>query len=165
MMRNHGHNGATPSWGLDLARRHLDEAARALATAVPPPGELHAIVDGAMQVSTALAEVVDTLIRQAPAALDGHGHGDGHLLRELEYDLRGMHGCLVTAPLLLAPARDDLDTLATGGNAEHSEEDTMLDDTPTADLADQQRPARPDPADVADQHRHVPVIADDEPWP
>ncbi|QRP44740.1 hypothetical protein [Amycolatopsis sp. FDAARGOS 1241] len=59
----------------------------------------------------------------------------------------------------------------------------MLDEAPTHDVADQQRPARPepfddeqvprgigdsldaDPADVADQHRDAPVIDDGEPWP
>lgn len=57
----------------------------------------------------------------------------------------------------------------------------MLDDIPAHDLVAQQQLARPedadleditfgdvleaDPADVADQHRAVPVIGDDEPWP
>ncbi|MEV4605056.1 hypothetical protein AB0K15_47915 [Amycolatopsis sp. NPDC049253] len=59
----------------------------------------------------------------------------------------------------------------------------MLDEAPAYDVADQQRPARPDPADdeqvlrglgesldadpadVADQHREVPVIDDGEAWP
>lgn len=58
----------------------------------------------------------------------------------------------------------------------------MFDEKPAADIADQLRPALPseepeseeidfdsireaDPADVADQRRIAPVLADDEPWP
>ncbi|QRP50974.1 hypothetical protein I6J71_25470 [Amycolatopsis sp. FDAARGOS 1241] len=59
----------------------------------------------------------------------------------------------------------------------------MLDDAPAHDVADQQRPARPepgedelpltgvgnlleaDPADVADQRRDAPVLEEGEPWP
>ncbi|MFI5614080.1 hypothetical protein [Amycolatopsis sp. NPDC051903] len=59
----------------------------------------------------------------------------------------------------------------------------MPDEAPAHDVADQQRPARPepaddeqalrgigdlldaDPADVADQHRDAPVLDDAEPWP
>jgi hypothetical protein len=55
----------------------------------------------------------------------------------------------------------------------------MSPETPANDVADQMRPARPygdveeyddigvteaDPADVADQHRTVP-LPEDEPWP
>jgi hypothetical protein len=62
--------------------------------------------------------------------------------------------------------------------------DRVLDDAvPAHDLADQQRPARPDPAeeaqeveqpedvleadpaDVADQRRVAPVLDETEPWP
>jgi hypothetical protein len=201
-MSTHG-NGTAPQHGLAQARGHLDAATRALATAAPGPHELHAIVDGAMRTCTALADFVATLLTQVPAALDGYGGPDRHLLRELEYDLRAMHGCLTTAPLLLAPARDDLHTLTASvtetvpagdaGDADHTEETRMFDETfdkaPTHDVAAQQQPAYPDhdddpasgpgtvvddgaadvleadPADVSDQHRPAPVLADDEPWP
>jgi hypothetical protein len=144
-----------------------------------------------MQVTTALADLVATVMRQAPAALNSTHE---RVLHELLADLRATHGCLTTGPLLLAPARDDLQHLVTGthhpGPAGHDVHDgekgpAMLDEKPINDVADQQRLACPDaaidesspedidvteiveadPADVADQHRSAPVIGDDEPWP
>lgn len=69
----------------------------------------------------------------------------------------------------------------------HEQDDTfdgVLDAAPAGDVADQQRPARPeptddddhddrdrdevldaDPADVADQRRDAPVLDETEPWP
>ncbi|WP_020496935.1 hypothetical protein [Sciscionella marina] len=90
---------------LEYARDHLTAAGRCLTTQAPGLAELHASVDGAMQVTTALADLVATLIHQAPAAL---GHRSDLVLNEFLADLRAMHGCLSTGPLLLAPARDDL---------------------------------------------------------
>lgn len=123
-----------------------------------------------------------------------------------------MHGCLTTGLLLLAPARDGLYRLITnqaahpattqeGGLAmlHHQPNDTfdgaldngVLDAVPADDVAEQQRPARPeptadehdhdevleqildgvrdvleaDPADITDQRRDAPVLDDTEPWP
>lgn len=67
----------------------------------------------------------------------------------------------------------------------HKQDDTfdgVLDAAPAGDVADQQRPALPeptdddhdhghdemldaDPADVADQRRDAPVLDETEPWP
>ncbi|HJP75740.1 MAG TPA: hypothetical protein VJ914_15835 [Pseudonocardiaceae bacterium] len=66
----------------------------------------------------------------------------------------------------------------------HQQDDTfdgVLDAAPADDVADQQRPAHPeptddddqdhdevldaDPADVADQRRDAPVLDETEPWP
>lgn len=166
---------------LEQAHDHLAAAERCLATRTPGPVELHAAVDGVMRISTALADLVATVMRQAPATLD---HRSDPVLTELVADLRAMHGCLTTGPLLLAPARDDLHQLLAhrhtttqhGGPA-------MFDDAPAHDVADQQRLARPepgddehvfpsvaetldaDPADVADQRRDAPVLDEGEPWP
>lgn len=107
-----------------------------------------------------------------------------------------MRGCLTTAPLLLAPARDDLHALTASvtdavpaGDADrtdHSQEIRMFDQAPAHDIAAQQQLAYPDQdddpatdlgaavdnaaadvleADVADQHRPAPVLANGEPWP
>ncbi|HVW40212.1 MAG TPA: hypothetical protein VHC18_02575 [Amycolatopsis sp.] len=93
---------------LDQARDHLAAAARVLTVDTPGPAELHAAVDGAMRMSTALGEFVATVMRQAPATLD---HTNSTVLNELLADLRAMHGCLTTGERLLAPARDDLHEL------------------------------------------------------
>lgn len=93
---------------LEQAHDQLTAAAACLATRTPAPAELHAAVDGAMRISTALADLVTTMMHQAPAALDDTS---GPVLTELLADLRAMHGCLTTGPLLLAPARDDLHQL------------------------------------------------------
>jgi hypothetical protein len=183
--------GATVSGQLKHSRDQVTEAEHILTERPPKLAELHAAVDGAMQVTTALADLVATVIRQAPAALNPT---HAQVLQELLADLHATHGRLTTAPLLLAPARDDLHHLITGNHhpspADHDVHDgekgpAMLDEKPLNDVADQQRLARPDtasdesspediditeimeadPADVADQHRSAPVISDDEPWP
>ena len=166
---------------LDQARDQLAAAERSLNARAPGPAELHAAVDGAMRVCTALADLVATVMRQAPVTLD---HSSGPILNELLADLRAMHGCLTTGPLLLAPARDDLHHLVTNQHAGPA----MLDvAAPAHDLADQRRLARPepaedqqalqalqalhgiedvleaDPADVANQHRDAPVPDASEP--
>jgi hypothetical protein len=167
---------------LDQARDHLAAAERSLTARAPGLAELHAAVDGAMLVTTALADLVATVMRQAPATLD---HGSGPLLNELLADLRTMHGCLTTGPLLLAPARDDLHQLVTNQHAGPASLPAAAP-APAHDLADQRRPARPepadveqalralhgiedlleaDPADVANQHRDAPVLEEGEPWP
>jgi hypothetical protein len=152
-----------------------------------------------------------------PSAGPGDGANIAPVLDALLADLRARHGCLTTGPLL-APARDDLHRLIThpattaathrtttqkGGPAMlgHQPNDTfdgalddviddVLDDAaPVGDVAEQQRPAHPapadddhdevleqildgvgdvldaDPADVADQRRDAPVLDETEPWP
>lgn len=209
---------------LDHAREHLAAADRVLTARVPDPVALHAAVDGAIRLANALAGLVTTVMRQAPAGLDhraghsaspdaaGTGAHTGSILDELLADLRAMHGCLTTGPLLLAPARDDLYRLITnqathpvttqeGGpamrhhkpdhTADGALDDDVLDVVPADDVAEQQRPARPeptadehdhdevleqilngvgdvleaDPADITDQRRDAPVLDDTEPWP
>jgi hypothetical protein len=95
-------------------------------------------------------------------------------------DLRAMHGCLTTGPLLLAPARDDLHRLIThpattaathrtttqkGGPAMLGHQpndafdgalDGVLDDASVGDVSEQQRPAHPEPTD--DDHDHDEVL-------
>ncbi|WP_436499705.1 hypothetical protein [Actinokineospora sp. HUAS TT18] len=161
---------------LDQARDHLAAAERSLTERPPGLTDLHATVDGAMQVTTALADLVATLMRQAPDAL---AHISGPVLNELLADLRATHGCLTTGPLLLAPAREDLHHLVSNLHAEPMADDTV----PAHDRADQQRPARPEPvpdeqafhgitdvleadlADVIDQRRDAPILDDSQPWP
>lgn len=166
-------NGIAPVNGqLEQARHHLTAATQRLTSRTPALGELSAAVDGAMQVTHTLAELVSTVLRQAPAILEGTHQ---RVLDELQADLRAMHGCLTTGPLLLAPARDDLHQLLTqpGGHP------TLSDATPRHDVADQKRPVYPDvegatngidtalvteadPADVVDQQREVSVLDDTE---
>jgi hypothetical protein len=107
---------------LDQAHGHLAAAERVLTARVPDPAALHAAVDGAIRLANALADLVTTVMRQAPAGLDhgtypntdpSSGADTGPILAELLADLRAMHGCLTTGPLLLAPARDDLYRLVT----------------------------------------------------
>jgi hypothetical protein len=93
---------------LDQARDAVTAAASALGARVPSLAELHAAAEGAIQVSTALADLVATMMRQAPGALDRAHQG---ALNEVLADLRAVHGCLTTGPLLLAPARDALHLL------------------------------------------------------
>lgn len=99
---------------LKRARDQLAAAEHALTAATPTPAALHTVVDGAMQISAALATLVQTVRQQAPTALD---HTSGPLLEELRADLRAMHGCLITGHKLLAPARDDLQHFVTNPNA------------------------------------------------
>ena len=61
--------GATVSGQLEQARDQLTEAEHILTDRPPELAALHAAVDGAMQVTTALADLVATVMRQAPAAL------------------------------------------------------------------------------------------------
>ncbi|WP_158885848.1 hypothetical protein [Amycolatopsis anabasis] len=169
---------------LERASRLLLDAEHILATRPPELPELHAGVDGAMRVADALAEFVRAVSRQAPAALAGRR--EAQVLGELLADLHAVHGCLITGPRLLAPARDDLCRLLTTRQLDGSGGPVMPDDIkPAADVADQQRPALPDddtgldelaladqlrqsaaleadPADVAEQHRVIPVTADEE---
>ncbi|KAA9157746.1 hypothetical protein FPZ12_024195 [Amycolatopsis acidicola] len=111
---------------LEQAHDHLAAAEKCLATRTPGPVELHAAVDAAMRIGTALADLVATVMHQAPAALD---HRSDAVLTELVADLRAMHGCLTTGPLLLAPARDDLrQLLAHPHTTAQHEGPTMPDD-------------------------------------
>ena len=157
---------------LEQARHHVTAAERFVTARAPRLAELHAAVDGAIHVNTALAELIATVMRQAPATLD---HTHQAVLHEVLADLRAMHGCLTTGPLLLAPARDALHLLVTNRQAGPA----MLD-APAPDRADHQRPGRPfdavevlhgagdvleaDPADVADQRRDAPLVDEGEPW-
>lgn len=75
----------------------------------PTPEDMHAAVDGAINATVALAELVNAIRAKAPAAL--RSEPDPFLVRELQADLHAMHGCLTTAPLLLAPSREDLANL------------------------------------------------------
>ncbi|MBA0127969.1 hypothetical protein H0B56_20690 [Haloechinothrix sp. YIM 98757] len=97
---------ATQDRGVDALLTDAEEALRgaehALQARAPDPGELYHVVDGAMRVTTTLAELVETTRQRAAECLDGE------VLSELRADLQAMHGCLITGPLLLAPARDDL---------------------------------------------------------
>ncbi|KMS91491.1 hypothetical protein [Prauserella rugosa] len=154
---------------LNQAHAELVSADQQLATTSPRVAELDVAVRGAVATSTALADLVTTLIRQAPRTL---GHTHPQTLDELLADLRAMHGCLITGTLLLAPACDDLHQLHT----HHQQGTTMpTEETPTNDLADQQRPAHPEPtttnhqlrrpedtleanpADIADQDHEQPL--------
>ncbi|OLT00593.1 hypothetical protein BJF90_34765 [Pseudonocardia sp. CNS-004] len=93
---------------LDQARDAVTAAASTLGARVPSLTELHAAAEGAIQVSTALADLVAIMMRQAPGVLDRAHQG---VLNEVLADLRAVHGCLTTGPLLLAPARDALHLL------------------------------------------------------
>jgi len=99
---------------LQHARDQLAAAEQALTSSTPTPAALHTAVDGAMQISVALATLVQTVMHQASTALD---HTSGPLLEELRADLRAMHGCLITGHKLLAPAVDDLQHFVTHPNA------------------------------------------------
>lgn len=179
---------------LAQARDHVASAARTLDLDTSAIGELHAGVDGAMQVCTALADLITTLAGKAPLLL---AQTHQKTLDELQADLRAMHGCLTTGRRLLDPARADLHHLATTHHhAERSAtpnpaaqtaaalaEQLARVEVPEGDGADQQHPAWPgteeetpgetkldaiaeaatleaDPADVADQHRQAPVLAE-----
>ncbi|MFD4190796.1 hypothetical protein [Amycolatopsis thermoflava] len=98
---------------LQQARDQLAAAEHALSASTPTPAALHTAVHGAMQISAALAALVQAVMHQAPIALD---HTSGPLLEELRADLRAMHGCLITGHKLLAPARDDLQHFVTNPN-------------------------------------------------
>ncbi|MFD4254869.1 hypothetical protein [Amycolatopsis thermoflava] len=95
---------------LQQARDQLTAAEETLTISTPTPADLHTAVDGTMQISAALAALVQTVMRQAPTALD---HTNEALLHELLADLRAMHGCLITGHKLLAPAHDDLQHFST----------------------------------------------------
>lgn len=163
---------------LDQALEQLAAAERVLTARVPDPAALYAAVDGAIRLADALAYLVTTVIRQAPAGLDpgtdpDSGANTCPVLDELLADLRAMHGCLMTGPLLLAPARDDLHRLVInqgitpathqattqkeGPAMPHHKPDDMfegaLDDAaPDGDVADQQRPAHPEHTDDEPDH-------------
>lgn len=108
---------------LDLARDHVAGAGRELTARPPDLAELYAAVDGVVQVSNAVAELVSTVVRAAPAVL-----ADPVTLKELLADLRAAHGSLTTAPLLLAPARDDLADLVSARQEERAAElDAVLE--------------------------------------
>jgi hypothetical protein len=107
---------------LDQARDHITEAGRELTARPPELADLHAAVDGVIQVTNAVAELVNNALRAAPTVLEHNPV----TLKELLADLRAAQGCLTTAPLLVAPARDDLHDLVF---------DTIL----ASDLADQSR--------------------------
>ncbi|WP_239153907.1 hypothetical protein [Amycolatopsis sp. FDAARGOS 1241] len=162
---------------LDQAHRQLAAAERLLSARAPGPDELHAAVDGAVRISTVLADLVATVMRQAPAILDHNGGGS--MLDDLLADLR--HARLPdhrTAAARPGPRRPGTHLIAHPNG-----EQAVLDDAPAHDVADQQRPARPepgedelpltgvgnlleaDPADVADQRRDAPVLEEGEPWP
>ncbi|MDV6013866.1 hypothetical protein [Haloechinothrix sp. LS1_15] len=84
------------------ARQRIANAGDALRAHPPEVAELYATVDGVMEVSTALVDLIDAAREQAPATLNGE------VLDELDADLQAMRGCVSTGPLLLAPTRDDL---------------------------------------------------------
>ena len=55
---------------LDRAREHLVAADRVLTARAPDPAVLHAAVDGAIRLANALADLVTSVMRQAPAGHD-----------------------------------------------------------------------------------------------
>jgi hypothetical protein len=59
---------------LDHAHEYLAAAERVLTARVPDPAALHTTVDGAIRLANALADMVTTVIRQAPASLDPTTH-------------------------------------------------------------------------------------------
>lgn len=155
---------------LDQAVDNLAAAEYVLTARAPRPADLHAAVEGAMRLSNALAGLLTAVIRQAPASLD---HSAGPILDELLADLRGMHGCLITGPLLLAPACEDLDRLIAnpatdpeGGPAMAHDPDPVrdipvripVDEAADHDVADQQRPAWPDPDGEQDIYEGAEVL-------
>jgi hypothetical protein len=97
--------GALHGW-LTYARAELDHTTHVLGGQAPDPAELHTAIDGVLNVTTTLAELVETLIRQTPASLTGHT--EARLPEELQADLRALHGCLTTGSLLVTASRDEL---------------------------------------------------------
>lgn len=162
---------------LDRAREHLALAVRLLRAEPPTLDSLDVTVDGTKQVMAELTELIGTVMAQAPEAF---GRRHGAVLGELLADLGSTHSCLTAGAQLLGPVDDDLRRLLT--ESPLREGSPMFDEKPAADVADQQRPALPsdepgteeldfeslpeaDPADVADQRRVAPILADGEPWP
>lgn len=165
---------------LDLARVHLARAVRLLRAEPPTLAGLRATVDGTTRVMAELTELIGTVTAQAPEAFSGRNEA---VLRELRADLGSTHNCLTAGAQLLGPVGDDLRHLAERTYSRKGF--PMFDEKPVADVADQQRPALPsdepeseeseeleydgvreaDPADVADQRRVTPVLAEGEPWP
>lgn len=155
-----GHGPVTVHERLDQASDNLAAAQGVLTTQAPEPAELYGAVDGAIRLANSLAELVTTVMRQAPATLD-HDPSAGPIISELLADLRAMHGCLTTGALLLAPARDDLHRLVTDPATGQKTGLALAGDPVPAppangapvheapgreaadhDVADQQRPAR-----------------------
>jgi hypothetical protein len=111
------HTVTGPDVALDTVRRGhqiLERVERRLGSGTPGMGELHAAVEGTMELTTTLAELVATMIRQVPATFGG---ADDPVAKDLVADLRAAHGCLTTGALLLAPAREDLQRLCAPGRA------------------------------------------------
>lgn len=108
---------------LESARAQLDQVSDVLGREAPEPATVETAVGGVISVTTGLADLVATLLRQAPAGLAGQA--DARLVAELAADLQALHGCMVTGPLLLAPARDDLEALlGSAGQVSHSTDGT-----------------------------------------
>jgi hypothetical protein len=119
------------------ARRLLERVQHALTADRPAPHLVHGVVEGTHQLTTALSDLVTTLIDRAPTALAATDGADGHLAKELVADLRAMNGCLTTGALLLAPALDDLRGLTRPGRATAMSElsqPAWADELPPADL-------------------------------
>ncbi|MFD4254844.1 hypothetical protein [Amycolatopsis thermoflava] len=93
------------------ARRRLADTANALRTGSPGAAEVSAVIIGTHELTTTLANLVQTLMDHTETLADHHGPQVGN---EIHADLRALHGCLTTGALLLAPALDDL--TANGAN-------------------------------------------------
>jgi hypothetical protein len=167
---------------LGQAHDDLTAAERSLTARAPSLAELHAAVDGTIRVSTVLADLVATVMRQAPAVLD---HTHQAVLNEVLADLRAVHGCLTTGPLLLAPARDALRLLGAhrhAGTAVPGAPAPAHAPGPGRDRVSRLRPGRAEPIDAvrvihgvadvldadpavaADRYRDAQLVDECEPW-
>lgn len=91
---------------LTQAHRLLKQFQDTIAAGHPGPGDLHRAVEGAHQVTLALADLVATLSDAAPVVF---ATGDREqLAHELNADLRAMRGCLTTAAALVTPSLQGL---------------------------------------------------------
>lgn len=91
---------------LERARSMLGSAEQAMRECPPSLTDLHTAVDGAVRVTTGLAEFVAAIMHHVPATLERYQHT--HALHDMLNDLHGVHDCLTTAPRLAEPARKDL---------------------------------------------------------
>ncbi|MFJ8819739.1 hypothetical protein [Amycolatopsis thermoflava] len=101
------------------ARRRLADTATALRTGFPGAAEVSAVITGTHEVTTTLADLVQTLMDRTPALAERHGP---QVSNEIHADLRALHGCLTTGALLLAPALDGLAGTNRDGKTPQGEE-------------------------------------------
>jgi hypothetical protein len=144
-----GRAPATARDELDRASDNLSAAEGVLTTQAPNPVALRKAVDGTIRLANSLARLVTTPIGQAPASLDRRS-STGPILGEFQADLRALRGCLTTGALL--PSRGEWPSPTKSSIREAADHD----------VADQQRPTRPD---AADQRRDAPVLDETGPGP